>query len=577
MEGMPISIRNLSSSESAAGFKIGMSVVAAPVTGPTIAAPPDAGNPPALPLPVGRQTVAACMLIGLLYLLTFSWIASALRQAYGFPLDDSWIHQTVGRNLAQLGRPGIDPEIRSSGTTSLIWAFVQAANYRWLGPVDPVRYNLALSYLLLACVGPLLFLLARRDGLAGPYPWILAVSPALMGNFLWIAMIGMEHLLFVVLSLAGICLWFQPGRRTLANAVACGCISGLLALTRPEDAAFGPFLAILASFGTFTRRSWRDRLILLGTWSLFVAAMAGGELWASGSLLPATMRGREWLYFHATGGPHSLHTILRFLGSWVQRIPRQFGTEFTGQLKYVSGIVSPIAIFGVALLAVMLLGFIHLMRTGGAATRALLLWALAQFCIYLVIFPAAGHGGRYQPLNLMLMLPLLLTGLYVLFLRLRIPSFLAAVVAGAAMCVAGGLSLQTWHLVTVAGIRHINRTEGESALWIRNHLPPSTPLGAFDIGRASYEGSARIIDLGGLSDPAYLPYLIAGRVPEFLKSHGIRYVMLPGTGMEDLGFTPDLDRHKLVEYCSPEAEWLLGFRYTIHSARCQVIYELPSQ
>jgi hypothetical protein len=579
LEGTRILFRHISGARSATGPVFAMASPTVTASLETQSLPESGEQPDVLPRH-GREmrsTLTACLLIALVYVLSFSWISSALHQEYGFPLDDSWIHQTAGRNLALHGRPGIDPETRSSGTTSLLWTLVQAVNYKWLGPVDPVRYNEALSYLLLIFTGPLLFLLTRSDRTSIGFRWILAVSPAVMGNFLWLGMIGMEHLLFVVLSLAGICLWFQPGAGRRGNAFACGCISGLLALTRPEDACFGPFLVLLASSSTYLHRSLRDRLILLGVWTLFLAGWIAGEIRTSGSILPTTMKGRSWLYFHATGGPHSLHTILRFLGSWVQRLPRQFGTEFTRQLHYVGGIASPLALLGIALLALMLAGFIYLMRVGGSATRALLLWAWVQFCIYLVIFPAAGHGGRYQPLNLMLILPLLLTGFLALLRGMRLPDTAVVGAAGAALLVAGVLSLHTWRVVTLVGIRHINQTERQSAMWIRNHLAPGTEVGAFDIGRVSYEGSARIVDLGGLSDPAYMPYLTQGRVPEFLRLQGIRYVMLPSSGMEDLGFTPAYERHKLAEYCSPQEEWLLGFRYTIHAARCQEIYELPAQ
>ncbi len=60
----------------------------------------------------------------------------------------------------------------------------------------------------------------------------------------------------------------------------------------------------------------------------------------------------------------------------------------------------------------MLVGAVSLVRSWRPRIRALLLWAGAQFAIYLFAFPAAGHGGRYQPLVLMLMLPCIVTGIH---------------------------------------------------------------------------------------------------------------------------------------------------------------------
>lgn len=149
------------------------------------------------------------LLLTLVYVAAFTIIASVLHQTHGFPLDDSYIYQTVARNLGLHGRLGFMADRPSSGATSLLWALIQAANYRFFA-VDPVWYNLTLSYLLFACMGPLLFLLCRRDASPVPLCFAVAVAPALMGNFLWLGMIGMEHLLFVVLSLAEIYFWLQP-------------------------------------------------------------------------------------------------------------------------------------------------------------------------------------------------------------------------------------------------------------------------------------------------------------------------------------------------------------------------------
>jgi hypothetical protein len=126
------------------------------------------------------------------------------------------------------------------------------------------------------------------------------------------------------------------------------------------------------------------------------------------------------------------------------------------------------------------------------------------------------------------------------------------------------------------GIDHINDTEGKAALWVRSHVPVGARFASFDIGRVSYEWGGQVIDLGGLVDPSYFHYLEQGQVPAYLKIHRVEYLMLPGTGIEDLGFDRGSQMKKLTENCSGPANWLLGFRYTIHSTRCQDIYRLPA-
>jgi hypothetical protein len=522
------------------------------------------------------RKVYAWLLIALFYILTFTLLTSILHRRHGFPLDDSYIHQTVARNFSNSGKLGFIADRRSSGSTSLLWELIQAGNYRFLGALDPIWYNVAISYLLLACIGPILFVLCDQDALPIQMCVAIAISPAIMGNFLWLGMIGMEHLISIVLSLAGIHLWLKPTFKPTSNALLCGAVAGLLTIARPEGAAFAPFLILLSFFGDFVRRTTRDRVVLLGVWGFFALLTIATNFWTSGGILPATFQGRSWLYFHATGGAHSLHSMLRFLGSWVQRIPRQFSTGFTSRLNSPRELFSLAALITIVALTLMLIGAVSLVWSWRPRIRALLLWASAQFAIYLFAFPAAGHGGRYQPLVLMLILPCIVAGIHATLTSLDVSNKHAFGVVCFLMIVAGTSSLHTWHRVTEVGIDHINDTEGKAALWMRDHVPVSARFASFDIGRVSYEWGGQVIDLGGLVDPGYFRYLEQGHVPEYLKIHRVEYLMLPGTGKEDLGFDPGSQMKELAEYCSAPADWLLGFRYTIHSTRCQDIYRLPA-
>jgi hypothetical protein len=116
-------------------------------------------------------------------------MASALRHQYGFPLDDSYIHQTVARNLARYGVLGFVPGVPSSGATSILWACIQALNHTF-GHFDPVIFNLALSWVILSVIGTLLFLLAARDGLLMTEAIAFAVAPACCGNFMWLSLMA---------------------------------------------------------------------------------------------------------------------------------------------------------------------------------------------------------------------------------------------------------------------------------------------------------------------------------------------------------------------------------------------------
>ncbi len=517
-------------------------------------------------------------LLLILYPALFTFLATALRHLHGFPLDDSYIYQTVARNLAWNDTLGFIAGQRSSGATSLLWAFVQAFNYKTLGPIDPVRYNLVLSYVLLSSIGVLLYLIARRDSLDQRTCLIIAAAPAFCGNFLWLGMIGMEHVMFLSLSLLAIFLWFAPEPTSKWNVILASFTSGLLVITRPEGIAFGPLLLLAGMRSEKGRRRSSEIAVFSGIWFVFLILSLATNWWTSGALMPQTLRGRSWLYFHSSGGPHTVRSLERFCGGWVQRLPRQFSTSSIHQLTSLHDLLTVQATIGVMILSLILIGVWSVLRGRPLRLGFLILWAAVDFLIYAVAFPAAGHGGRYQSLTLLLLLPLALLGIRVLLTATlaQHPRMVFRMTLGV-MLIAGSASISTWRKVTLVGIAHINDTHGKIGQWMVTHVPTDARFAAFDIGRVSYDWGGQVIDLGGLVDPEYYKYLENRQVPLYLAERHVQYLSLPGSGTKELGFDDRMKNELVEEYCSSQEGWLLGFRFTIHATRCQDLYRLSNR
>ena len=66
----------------------------------------------------------AVTLSAVIYLL-----ASKFTYAIGFPLDDSWIHQTYARNLALRAEWAFRPGLPSAGSTSPLWSALLATGF----------------------------------------------------------------------------------------------------------------------------------------------------------------------------------------------------------------------------------------------------------------------------------------------------------------------------------------------------------------------------------------------------------------------------------------------------------------
>ncbi len=149
------------------------------------------------------------LLVSAAYLIGLASLAVALRHNLGFPLDDSWIHQEIARNLVQHHSFGFTPGVTSSGSSSTLWTLILSLNYLLFPADSPVLFPLILNSILLILSGILLWRMAVLDGLPLLYVLALALLPALSGNYVWLAFIGMEHVLFVTLSLIAILLWFH--------------------------------------------------------------------------------------------------------------------------------------------------------------------------------------------------------------------------------------------------------------------------------------------------------------------------------------------------------------------------------
>src|SRR5207248_6265420 len=82
--------------------------------------------------------------------LVYALSARFMAGSFGFPLDDSWIHQTYGRNLAQTGQWAYVPGVPSAGSTSPFYTVLLALGYFLHVPYFAWTYTLGAAALALA-------------------------------------------------------------------------------------------------------------------------------------------------------------------------------------------------------------------------------------------------------------------------------------------------------------------------------------------------------------------------------------------------------------------------------------------
>lgn len=504
----------------------------------------------------------AIALIAPVYSICFGFLASSLRVAFGFPLDDSYITQTIARNLAQTGVLGYYAGKPSPGATSLLWVYIQAANFQFLH-LDPVIFNLVLSWLFPVVIGVLLYSIGVRDGLSPWWSLTLAIAPAFCGNFLWLGLIGMEHLLFVLLVLSAVHFCLESGT---SSALLTGAAVGLLAITRPGAIPLG--LLLLSSSWLLGRKA-REFFIALALWLVFVVLDLAANLSASHSFMPGTLNGRTWLYFHGSGGPHSFISVLSF----VVRSALRPSMNFSLWYAHADPVSYAHLLLVLGILALDIAGALWLLNHRLLGFSLLIALTFLHFCIFAAMLPSSGQGARYQPLNLLLVVPCMFIGVFLLLRRMlkgypQIMRVSTVVTLGLASLA----SLCTWRTVAIEGIAHINNTHGEASRWLAEHAAHSR-VAAFDFGRISYDAKGEVLDIGGLTDPSFYTYMNAGRVPDYVREKHVDLVVLPnGEIPVYLGFSNQFP--KRVEFCTPRDAWSIPWSYTWNAAQCQAIYQV---
>jgi hypothetical protein len=507
----------------------------------------------------------------------------ALRHNVGFPLDDSWIHQEIARNLIQYHSFGFTPGITSSGSSSTLWTFILSINYLLFPAHSPVFFPLVLNAILITLSGVLLWRMTVRDGLPLIYALALAVLPALSGNYIWLAFIGMEHVLFVTLSLTAILLWFRDrddhSRDGLRSSLLAGLALGALGMTRPEGLALSVLLFVLYRW---CGRSLADVFRAAGVAILFLVPSFLINLKTSGGLLPMTLRGRRFL-FSNSDKLHVGRSTVRGLSmeTYSKVIQHNFFHTASGW-----------AIVGVVLA---FYGCFVLLRRFPNRTAVLVLWATLHYASYCFTLPATGHGGRYQPFVLVLFPSLMAIALFDLIAlgwRSRPRGSLVAVQSVVLVAVATltAVTLPRWRVALRDSIYNIDNCHLKMAEYLNEHYPPGTKVGVFDIGTIGYFSHIDLIDLGGLVDRNYLPYLLSGRVPQYLDERGVQYLVLAHNGAEgeyDGTGSPTRFGDALRFFNNPAVRleeihtegidyptWYSSYLYTQHAYRLQTLYRI---
>ncbi len=448
----------------------------------------------------------------------------------GLPLDDAYIHLTFARNLAAGEGFCFNPGEFSLGFSSPLWITLLALLKRAGAGLVPAARVCSLLAFALSCA--LVFEVTRKSlppngasqawgiGMAA----LASAGVFLSGNMLWLAGAGMEPFLFLALGLAAILLVKAEDPKFLS----AGVLLGLAGLCRTTALALIIIIAIVALLSG--KRSLRAAggiaaaLLLPAAWHVFSFA-------ATGHVVAQTRAGKLASDLFNSG----LSAKGAALYAW---------RHLAHLWLYERGIVI-LAFFGLAAAAVSLV--VHLYsntknRTGRTDERAAIglteriaeispasilgLWCVLHFSAHMLLFRSTAiitpyHNLRYHPLLVPAVCSLSAVAVWYVVSRIGYLLKSRAVFAAGVLFMMAPVVIEAWGAGSWQGYytRNTDQIEHEhkkAAKWARGLLEEDARIACLDVGVLGFYSDRYVIDLGGLIDPAVLPWLENGRTGPYL-------------------------------------------------------------
>jgi hypothetical protein len=460
---------------------------------------------------------------GLLLLLSIGsvvgyTIIAAYFDAVGFPLDDSWIHQTYARNLADFGEWSFIPGTPSAGSTAPLYSTLLAIGH--LINISPFAWAHFLGILALFIAGAISVRLAEKLFPTVPYVGLgTGILIVLSWHLGWAAASGMETMLFMSLSLVVIALAWREIEPTTFDTRAIfwrgsqlGVGGGFLFLTRPEG------IGLLGLAGLVALISWhKDQYQAYAFWALGVGIgfliVVSPYLILNYSLtdglLPTTADAKI-----AENAPLRELSVLKRYANMV--IPLLAGAQFMWLPAIIWGLI-------VVTRRITRQQWLYLLPP---------IWAFAHVTLFVIQLPAPYQHGRY---TMAMLLPFLIfavggMGLIVMAGKdtpvkrvLSRTLALSAIIAIPAFWWIGGKAYG-------ADVRIINTEMVKASKWIASHpdiIPEDDLLAVHDIGAVGYYAPREIFDLAGLVSPEVIPIILDDEaLMQMMCERGVEWMMV---------------------------------------------------
>jgi hypothetical protein len=433
----------------------------------------------------------ATLLVVAVYLAT-----SALTYRVGFPLDDSWIHQTYARNLAFRHEWSFLPGQPSAGSTSPLWTVLLSLGF--FLPQAPYLWTYLLGGLLLFALAVLVEDIARRSisSYAPRAPWVGLFFIA-EWHLAWAAVSGMETLLHILVVTFALGL-LMANRRSYT---LMGLLTGVSVWVRPDGLTLlGPLVCYaLLTENTAAKRVRALLALFIGFATLFAPYMLF-NLMLSGTPMPNTFYAKQAEYVQWQAQPvyeRLFYFAIQFFAGPSLALLWSFGRKVYGAMRA---------------------------RQWGIPLAAL--WTAGYILLYVARLPVYQHARYLMPaLGVFLLIGLL--GFIEFLPSTRTHRTRLARMASLMAVALFAFGFAGFGAYTYANdVAFIESEMVESARWTAANLPPEALIAAHDIGALGYFDQHRLIDLAGLISPEVVPFIRdEAKLAAFMDARGVDYLI----------------------------------------------------
>ncbi len=438
---------------------------------------------------------------GFLYLA-----ACAVVFKIGFPLDDTWIHLTFARTLAEHGEWAFRPGIPSAGSTSPLWSALLSIGF-FIG-LEPYIWTYLLGLLTLFALGVLCELTARRmlSSYIPRFPWV-GVFIVLEWHLLWAAMSGMETLLHALIAAVVLSALMLDSRRFLS----LGLIVGVSVWVRPDGLTLlGPLvLAILLSNVDSSSRMRGLMRAFIGFGSVFLFYLLFNLL-IGDTPMPNTFYAKQAEY-----AGWQQQTIFKRLGDLSLQL-------FAGPYLFL--------VIGSVVWA------IRSVRIRAWGSLLALTWAVGYMLLYILRLPVYQHGRYIMPaMPVLFLMGLLAMSEFSQSRRFGRYQWFVNTLWQAGVGVMSFLFLFLGAYTYAQDVAFIEQEMVIPAKWVAENIPAGDVIAAHDIGALGYFDSHPIIDLAGLVSPEVIPFMRdQARLAQHLDAQGADYLIAFSTLYEEM-------------------------------------------